>query len=170
MFSVQTAHFTKILLAPLFTPAIFWTKPVNSLWSCSELFLLDIKPLFIVLLTSFLQFAQRQLRHLNPEDIFGKLKRKTLCLSQENKEGSPLFEQGWGGCLKYWCCYKRPGDRMVFHLCWCLSFPLFSHETSLFISAGGSLHGADEGSENEQWTLWTGEELSRLSSAQDCWL
>lgn len=33
---------------------------------------------------------------------------------------------------------------MVFHLCWCLSFPLFSHETSLFISAGGSLHGADE--------------------------
>lgn len=97
---------------------------------------------------------------MNPQDIFGKLKRKILCLFQENKEGSPLFEQGQGGCLKYWCCYKRPGDRMVVHLCWCLFFSLFSCETSLFIYAGGSLHSADEGSENEQWTLWTREELS----------
>lgn len=43
---------------------------------------------------------------------------------------------------------------MVVQLCWCLSFSLFSHETSLFIYAGGSLHAADEGSENEQWTQW----------------
>lgn len=49
---------------------------------------------------------------------------------------------------------------MIVHLCVCLSSPLFSDETSLFIYAGGSLHSADEGSENEQWTLWTWEELS----------
>lgn len=39
---------------------------------------------------------------------------------------------------------------MIAHLCVCLSSPLFSDETSLFIYAGGSLHSADEGSENEQ--------------------